>query len=211
MPLTTKVTIYKVLVSSVLLYGSHAWAPTPAQLQRLELVQRQHLRHILGRARWRVSPIAAALAGAARVAAAPMAAASTTVNGPRRSARLAAPVPVPRPGNPTAQQPRLLSNAELYALCAVQPIEQQLRRVRGRWLGHVLRMGDERLAKQLLFGQLSGAVPAPAARGARRSSLLDSYITDTSPPQIPSAALRPFALGLLGAAAERPAWFSFFP
>jgi hypothetical protein len=70
---------------------------------------------------------------------------------------------------------------------------------------------EQLLAEQLLFGQLSGAVPAPAARGARRSSLLDSYITDTSPPQIPSAALRPFALGLLGAAAERPVWFSFFP
>jgi hypothetical protein len=165
-PLTTKVTIYKVLVSSVLLYGSHAWAPTPAQLQRLELVQRQHLRHILGRARWRVSPIAAALAGAARVAAAPVAAASTTGNGPRRSTRLAAPVPVPRPGNPTAQQPRLLSNAELYALCAVQPIEQQLRRVRGRWLGHVLRMGDERLAKQLLFKEQRQIWPAQ--RGCAR-------------------------------------------
>ena len=76
---------------------------------------------------------------------------------------------------------------------------------------HVLRMGGDRLAKQLLFGQPSGAVPAPAARGARRSSLLDSYSIDTSSPQIPSAALRPFALGLLGAAAERPAWFSFFP
>jgi hypothetical protein len=68
-------------------------------------------------------------------------------------------------------------------------------------------MGADRLAKQLLFGQLSCAAPAPEERGARRSSFLDSYVTDTSPLQIPSTALRPFALGLLGAAAERPAWF----
>ena len=45
----------KVLFSSVLLYGSHAQAPTPTQLQRLEQVQ--HLRQIDGRARWRMLPL----------------------------------------------------------------------------------------------------------------------------------------------------------
>ena len=45
----------KVLVSSALLCGSHAWAPTPAQLQKLELVQRQHLRHTLRRPLARVA------------------------------------------------------------------------------------------------------------------------------------------------------------
>jgi hypothetical protein len=92
-PLATKVTIYKVLVSSVLLYGSHAWAMMAAQLQQLEPMQRQHLRHIRGRARWRVSPTAAVLAGAARVAAAPVPAAPTAGAAGRRSAWLAPPVP----------------------------------------------------------------------------------------------------------------------
>ena len=131
------------------------------------------------------SPAQAVLAGAAPVAAVMVDAAPTAGNGPRRSTWLAAPVPAPRPGGPTAQQLQLISNAELYELCAVQPVEQHLRRTCGRWVGHVLRLGHDRRAKQLLFGQLSGASPAPAARGARRSSLLDSYITDTSPPQIP--------------------------
>jgi hypothetical protein len=59
----------------------------------------------------------------------------------------------------------------------------------------VLWVGDDRLAKQLFFIQLSNAAPTPASHGARR--LLDSYINDASPPLNPSAALRLFALGLV--------------
>ena len=48
--------IYRAMVASMLLCGAHAWALSPQQLKRPELVttvQRKQLRQILGRSRWR--------------------------------------------------------------------------------------------------------------------------------------------------------------
>ena len=99
------------------------------------------LRHIFGRAR----PLArvACPRRAGWCPPPPMAAAPTAGTGLRRSwPRLAAPVPAPRPGGPGPQHssPQHISKTELYALCARQPVEQQLRRTCGRWLCHVHRM-----------------------------------------------------------------------
>ena len=44
----TRITVYKVMVVSVLLYGSEAWALTASQLERLEVFHRACLRRILG-------------------------------------------------------------------------------------------------------------------------------------------------------------------
>lgn len=50
--LSTKMRVYRAMVASVLLYGAHSWALSPPQLERLETLQREQLRHILGRSRW---------------------------------------------------------------------------------------------------------------------------------------------------------------
>ena len=55
-PLHTKLRIYTSLVRSALLYGAHSWALTPPQLERLEKLQRSHLRRLLGRSSWQVQP-----------------------------------------------------------------------------------------------------------------------------------------------------------
>ena len=44
----TKMQAYKAVVAAVLLYGSHSWALSADQLERLEVLHRQHLRCILG-------------------------------------------------------------------------------------------------------------------------------------------------------------------
>lgn len=54
--LSTKMRIYRCMVASVLLYGAHCWALTAAQLERLEKLQRRHLRCILGRKSWVIPP-----------------------------------------------------------------------------------------------------------------------------------------------------------
>ena len=43
-----KMQVYRVMVSQVLLYGSHSWNLTAEQLEHLEILQRQHFRRILG-------------------------------------------------------------------------------------------------------------------------------------------------------------------
>ena len=99
----TKMGVYRALVSSVLLYASHSWAPTTAQLEMLEVLQRHHLRQILGVRRIDKMP-----------------------------------------------------NETLLERCQQPTIASQLHQRRGHWIGHVLRMGDERLAKQLLYSELPG-------------------------------------------------------
>lgn len=142
--------------------------------------------NILGRARWRV--VCRRCAGWCHP------------GGHRpggRSTQLAAPVPAPRPGGRTAAP----AHQQCRALRAVRGAGGRAAAAACLRALAVLWMADDRLAKQLLFGQLSGAAPAFVAPGARRCSILNSYSTDTSRPQFPSAALRPFTLGLLGAAA----------
>ena len=115
--LDTKLRTYTAMVRSVLLYGTHSWALTPAQLEDLERLQRKHLSRILGRSSWQVPP-------------------------------------------GSSSQPKLLSNDALMAACGGQPtIAELLERLRGRWVGHVLRMPEHRLARQLFFNSLTTTAP----------------------------------------------------
>ena len=50
-----------------------------------------------------------------------------------------------------------ISNSRLYEKCDSIPLSGSIMKERLRWLGHVLRMKDERLPKIVLFGQPFGA------------------------------------------------------
>ena len=145
---------YRAVVTAVLLYGSHSWALSAEQLERLEVLHRQHLRCFLG---------------------------------VRRSAHL--------------------PNEQVYERCSTLPLAVQLLQRRGRWLGHLLRMGDDRLAKQLLYGTMAGR----RRRGRPFGGLLRQYTEDVRGTGGHSGALstqqqrNPAA-----AAAERSNWNTLF-
>ena len=61
----------------------------------------------------------------------------------------------PRAGSSFSQ----ISNEQLLAACEQPTIEQRLQRLQGRWVGHVLRMPNYRLARQLFFGAMLSAAP----------------------------------------------------
>ena len=113
--------VYRVMVSQVLLYGSHSWNLTASQLEGLEVLQRHHLRRILE---------------------------------VRRSDRL--------------------SNEDLLRRCLQPTIEAQLRQRRGHWIGHMLRMGNGRLALQLLYSSLQGR----KRQGGQFQTLIGLYTAD---------------------------------
>ena len=50
-----------------------------------------------------------------------------------------------------------ISNSKLYEKCGSIPLSRAIMKERLRWLGHVLRMKDDRLPTIVLFGQPSGA------------------------------------------------------
>jgi hypothetical protein len=113
---------FSALTQSVLLHGCEAWALTPGELRRLEVVQRQLLRQALPRARrgW-----------------------STT------------------------------STADLYGMFRVPTVATLWARAQTRWLGHLARAGEGRIARRLL-----GAVRAERGRpgrGNRGASLLGVF------------------------------------
>ena len=95
--------VYRTMVSQVLLYGSHSWSLTAAQLEWLEVLQRHQLRRILG-----------------------------------------------------VQLSDRLSNEDVLQRCQQPTVAAQLHQRRGHWIGHVLRMDDGRIAKQLLYSSLAG-------------------------------------------------------
>lgn len=160
----TKMRILRAMVSSVLLYGAHSWALSAAQLEKLELVQRKQLRHILGKASWMVLP-----------------------------------------GG--SEPPRRISNEALYAACQQSTIEQQLRRIRGQWVGHILRMPNHRLAKQLFFGRITTRAPSQTRRP--HPTLLSCYSKDVST-AFSTAELRKFDSDLLTAAASKTEYNNHF-
>lgn len=49
-----------------------------------------------------------------------------------------------------------VSNAELFTLCGISGIESFLIQSQLRWAGHVVRMEDDRIPKQLMYSQLDG-------------------------------------------------------
>ena len=95
--------VYHCMVTSVLLYGSEAWAVTTAQLQRLEVFHHGCLRQILG---WRMSD--------------------------------------------------RYSNDALLAKCRVSSIQAMLRQHQLRWLGHIGRMHEGRIAKRIMYSTMAG-------------------------------------------------------
>ena len=87
------------------------------------------------------------------------------------------------PGGPG--EPKYVSNEQLLQRCGDLPgMAEQLRRQRGLWVGHLLRMDDGRLAKQLLFGKLDTTAPSCSPM---LPTLLDTYALDLAP--IPRADL----------------------
>ena len=46
-------------------------------------------------------------------------------------------------------------NTEVLHLCGITGIEAFLLQAQFRWVGHVVRMQDDRIPKQILYGQLS--------------------------------------------------------
>ena len=50
-----------------------------------------------------------------------------------------------------------ISNSRLYEKCGSIPLSRAIMKERLRWLGHVLRMKDDRLPKIVFFGQPSRA------------------------------------------------------
>ena len=50
-----------------------------------------------------------------------------------------------------------ISNSRLYEKCGSIPLSRAMKKERFRWLGHVLRMKDDRFPKSVLSGQSSGA------------------------------------------------------
>ena len=73
-----------------------------------------------------------------------------------------------------------VSNSEVRKRAGISGIPVLLRLARLRWLGHVVRLGNHRLPKQLLFGRLS--VPRPSGKPRRRWS--DCVMSDLSDAKI---------------------------
>ena len=118
---SVKMQVYRALISQVLLYGSHCWSLSAAQLEGLEVLQRHHLRRILG-----------------------------------------------------VKISDRVSNEALLQRCSQPTVATQLRKRRGHWIGHVLRMGDDRLAKQLLYSFL----PGRRRRGRQPQSIVNQFAAD---------------------------------
>ena len=140
--------VYRVMVGQVLLYGSHSWNLTAAQLEQLEVLQQHQLRRILG---------------------------------VRRSDRL--------------------SNKDLLQRCQQPTIEAQLRQRRGHWIGHMLRMGNGRLALQLLYSRL----PGRKRQGGQFQTLISLYTAD-----VQSALDSQQRRHVAEVAAEKNAWNDLF-
>ena len=63
-----------------------------------------------------------------------------------------------------------IPDTEVLERCNIQGIEAMLMRIQFRWSGHVSRMTDNRIPKQLLYGQL---VSAKRSQGGQRKRYKD--------------------------------------
>lgn len=109
-----------------------------------------------------------------------------------------------------SSQPKRLSNTQLMAACGGQPtIQEMLLRQRGRWVGHVLRMPEHRLASKFFFGTLdSSAPPQPLYK---RPTLSSQYTADVAN-RFPRSELRKLETPcLIAAAHDKAFWRAHFP
>ena len=111
--LQTKIRILEVIMMTVVKYGSEAWSVGKADVNLLDLFQRNCLRIVLG----------------------------------------------------TRLTDRI-SNSRFYEKCSSIPLSRAIMKERLRWLGHVLRIKEDRLPKIVLCGQ-----PSWATRKAGRPCL----------------------------------------
>jgi hypothetical protein len=72
------------------------------------------------------------------------------------------------------QRDQHLTNEHLLDRCYILPIADVMQQYRLRWLGHVGRMGDDRLPKHVLFGRMEGQRP----RGRPPRSFADVVVED---------------------------------
>jgi hypothetical protein len=157
--------VFASLVSTVMLYGSEAWALSAGELERLEVVQRAMLRQAVPEARR-----------------------------------------------------RRISNAALMVRFRVPTVAVQLAMVQLRWLGHLARMGDRRIARRLLGAQRS--LDGRPGRGNAGESLLGVFgrrgmLLGRLADHLTAAARRRFFEGARGTvpwydlATKRTAWRRF--
>ena len=68
-----------------------------------------------------------------------------------------------------------LRNEHIVARCGIQQVPALISLARMRWAGHLIRMGNERLPKKILFGALA---EGKRGRGKPRKRLADKYESD---------------------------------
>lgn len=104
-----------------------------------------------------------------------------------------------------AAAPKRISNVDLMTACQQPSIAQQLQRQRGCWVGHILRMPDHRLAKQMFFGTIVSTAPPQSNVPIPLLSLYAADVREC----FPSHVLRSMSTGtrnLFEAAANKSAW-----
>ena len=94
-----------------------------------------------------------------------------------------------------------LTNKDVLQKCHQLTIEAQLRQRRGHWIGHMLRMGNGRLALQLLYSRL----PGRKRQGGQFQTLVSLYAADVQS-TLDSQQRRHVA----EVAAEKDAWNDLF-
>ena len=93
------------------------------------------------------------------------------------------------------------SIGELLQRCKQPTIQEQVRSRRGHWVGHMLRMGDNRLVKQVLFSSLLGR----RRQGGQFQTILESYKAD-----VRSVLSGSQCRNVAGAAKDKDIWNTLF-
>ena len=112
--ITTKISVYKAVCLSILLYGSESWVPYRCHIKKLEAFHIRCLQHILGLKWWHKIP-----------------------------------------------------HTEIRSRARIDPLETILMQRQLRWLGHTIRMPEDRLPRKILYGELASgrrSVGAPRRR-----------------------------------------------
>ena len=68
-----------------------------------------------------------------------------------------------------------LRNEDIAARCGIQQVPDLLSLARMRWVGHLVRMGEDRLPRKILFGALG---ESERGRGRPKKRLFEPYEAD---------------------------------